>query len=138
MKTGTRNNRRARGIRLLAIFVLAWAHLVIQPCLAGAPMDMAMGMGTVMDMSNTHCGHCDPVDDADCWSTGDGACTTDIDLAADSRAGWPDDHGPLLLVIDTAPTAAATDGRQQAGPPLDAHPPRAGPPLFLRNCAFLI
>jgi len=130
MKTGTRDNRRTRGIRLLTIFVLAWAHLVIQPCLAGASMDM--------DMPDSHCGHCDPVDGADCWSTGDGACTTDIDLAADSRTGWPDDHGPLLLVIDTAPTAAATDGRHYTGPPLNAHPPRAGPPLFLRNCAFLI
>lgn len=131
MKKVTQDNRRARGIRLLTIFVLAWVHLVLQPCLAGAPMSMDM------DMPDHHCGHCDPAGDADCWSTGDGACATDIDLVADNRTGWSDDHGPLMLAIDTVPTTATTDDQPHTIP-LDAHPPRAGPPLFLRNCAFLI
>lgn len=133
MKTVMQDNRRKRGMRLLAIFTLAWAHLVIQPCIAGTAMSIDMDM----DMSDGHCGHCDPVGDADCWSTGD-ACITDIDIAADSRSGWPDDHGPLLPIVDTMPAADATDGRQYTGPTLDSHPARAGPPLFLRNCAFLI
>jgi len=121
---------RRRGIQLLGAFLFAYLHLVIQPCMASMP--------TSVDESHTDCGHCEQVLESDsCIVIDDNECSVAATITADTRSGWQTDdshHVSNIVAAVVDPGAGGFRVFQDATEPS----PGAAPPLYIRDCAFLI
>jgi len=121
---------RRRGIQLLGAFLFAYLHLVIQPCLAAMPMSV--------DESHTDCGHCQQVFESDsCFVIDGDECLSAAAIATDKRSGWQaDDSHCVSLIVATVVYIDVAGFRDF--PTATEPSPGAAPPLYIRDCVFLI
>ena len=104
---------RARIRRLLALCVLAWLNLLIQPCLAQVPAIAAATAG--------HCDHADGHSHAPCPEmTAEGCVTSWDSTVSTTPATSPVRFESMVLLLPPVADAAwrETDTGDYAGPPL--------------------
>jgi hypothetical protein len=124
---------RRGGTAVVILFTAVWINMALQPCLMAAEPLLP---GQHQDAG---CPHCPQVQDAHCGDQAADACAYIDGFDFDGRsAQLADLQGDLLAVL------AGTMEVPGAGPPAWIGPPSAclrpghtGPPLFVRNCAYL-
>ena len=121
--------RRRTAISTLAMFVVVWLNMALQPCL--------MAASPILPDAHEHsdCPHCPEM--AMLAADGDGACSFIDDFDFDGRDPKTPDASlvaPMPVSQWTMPTAPRTT---IIPAPLPTVLVRDGPPLHLRHCVFL-